>query len=722
MMSRQILLGGIAVLACFGLAIWFYTAETKDLYQEQHAKAQEIFNKMSLDEKIGQVLLPSYALLAESVSLHGEACTKSLMVESHVAKADMIKACGLDQIQRYHLGAVLTGGGPYYNAPTLQNWAILNVLAVSQHRMGSPLDPILLTGNDAIHGNTHVQGAVIFPHNIGLGVSHNAALVHQIGAVVGQDSLVSGFNWVYMPTVAIAHDLRWGRTYESFGQDGNLVKVMGRAYIDGFQNIQHGRIRGAAATAKHFIGDGATQYGFDEGDDVYEGDLSDFWRANGSGYEGAVQAHVATVMVSYSAINDQGAHNNTRMHFGGQWDILNVFKNAGIHGADNTLYRFSGFVVSDWNAHTRAAYFYNLSHPALDLPAIFAKSMNAGVDLFMIGQGETMGHFPEAGGQYTSVGESFNALKDAYQQGLISPKRLEDAVVRILQVKLVMSSEEIVDYSALQKKERQLALQAAQESLVLLKNNQKTLPLNRDKIQNVIFVGDTNDLGVQNGGWTVTWQGQKGDQYFTGEDQVSSGAVTLEQAVKQQLPANTQYYYVNNATQNILPEVLSVNNSIVIAVVAEPPYAEYMGDIGNAEAPDLSYNTGASDGTNKYMKMPQNQILDLQLSDVEAQAIATLRKQQIPVITVVYSGRPIILSNGGIKSPLENSDAVIAAFLPGTLGGKALSKAIFGDYHFRSASKGQSNTLTFPWPENMMQVENHFATGVLFPVGYGLAD
>ncbi|MBP9727222.1 MAG: glycoside hydrolase family 3 protein [Gammaproteobacteria bacterium] len=721
-MNRKILIGSIAMLASFGLAIWFYAAETKDLYQAQHAQAQEIFNKMSLDEKLGQLLFPSYVLLADSVSPNGEACEKSLVAENHTAKDDIIKACGLDQIQRYHLGAVLAGGRPYFNAPTLQNWVDLNALAVSQHDFNNSLDPVLLTGNDAIHGNMHLQGAVIFPHNIGLGVTHDAELIQQMSALVGQDSLASGFNWVFMPTVAIAHDLRWGRTYESFGQDGALVKTLSRAYINGFQNIQHGHIIGPLATAKHFIGDGATQYGFDEGDDAYEGNLSDFWRANGSGYEGALQAHVATVMVSYSAINDQGTHNNTRMHFGGQWDILNVFKNAGIHGADNALYRFSGFVVSDWNAHTRAAYVYNLSHPALDLPAVFAKSMNAGVDMFMIGEGETMGHFPESGGQYTSVGESLDAIKSAYQQGLISPKRLEDAVIRILQVKLAMNSEKAMDYSALQEKERQLALQAAQESLVLLKNNQKILPVNRDKIHNVIFVGDTNDLGVQNGGWTVTWQGQKGDQYFTGEDQSSSGAVTLELAIKQKLNAETQYYYVNNATKNTLPEKLSADNSIVIVVVAEPPYAEYMGDIGNAAAPDLWYNIGASSDTNKYMKMPQNQILDLQLSDVEAQAIATLRKQQIPAITVVYSGRPIILSNGGIKSPLENSDAVIAAFLPGTLGGKALSNAIFGDYHFRSASKGQSNTLTFSWPENMTQVENHFATGVLFPVGYGLAD
>jgi beta-glucosidase len=721
-MNKKII-GSLAVLFCLGggITIWVYdAAQTQDIYQSQRTHAKEIFNKMSLDEKIGQLLFPSYQLLADIVSPNGERCTEALVVENHATKADIIKACGLDQIQRYHLGAVLAGGGPYFNAPTLENWADLNVLAVSQH--DNILDPLLLTGNDAIHGNMHVQGAVIFPHNIGLGVTHDAELIRQIGHVVGQDSLASGFNWVFMPTLAIAHDLRWGRTYESFAQDGALVKILGRAYIEGFQNIQNNDITGVMATAKHFIGDGATKHGFDEGDDAYSGSLKDFWFANGAGYEGALQAHVATLMVSYNAINDQGTHNNTLMHFGGQWDILNQFKHAGIRGADNALYRFSGFVVTDWNGHTRAADIYNLSHTALDFPGVFAKAMNAGVDMFMIGQGETMGHFPGDPGQYTSVEDSFNAIKNAYQQGLISPKRLQEAVMRILQVKLVMQSHPPVDYVALQEKEKQLALQAAQQSLVLLKNNNNALPINRDKIQNVIFVGDTNDLGIQNGGWTVNWQGQKGDEYFTDKDQKSSGALTLQQAIKQKLSAETQYYYVNNATPTMLPKTLHADNSIVIAVAAEPPYAEYMGDIGNDAAPDLWYNIGVSGSTNLYMKMPQSQVLSLHYSEAEAQAIASLKRQGLSIITVVYSGRPIILSEGGIKAPLENSDAVIAAFLPGTLGGEALSNAILGDYHFRSGAHGQSNTLTFPWPETMAQVENHFTEGGLFPVGYGLAD
>lgn len=711
----------VALCVCFTIAT-YHIFKKEDVYQSHRAEAKAIFNKMSLDEKIGQLLQPSYVLLAETVSVNARACKEVLKDEAQPSKEQIVKACGLDQIQKYHLGAVLMGGGPYFNSPILPHWIELNALATAEHDKGNKVDPILLIGNDAIHGNTHVQGGVVFPHNIGLGVTHDPKLVYQIGKLTGQDSLASGFNWVYMPTLAMAHDLRWGRTYESFGEEGALVKILGRAYIEGLQNIRFHHITGPLATAKHFIGDGATQYGFDEGDDAYSGSLKNFWFANGVGYEGAVQAHVATLMVSYSAINDQGTHNETRMHFGGRWNILNQFKHHGIQGEDKALYHFPGFVVSDWNGHTRAGYLYNLAHPALNLSEIYAKAMNAGIDMFMIGQGETFGHFPDEEGSYNSVDEAFNALKNAYQQGWITPKRLEEAVTRILQVKLVMRPKIDIDYSSLQEEERSVALQAAQESLVLLKNEPATLPLHRETIRNVIFVGETNDLGIQNGGWTINWQGQKGDQYYTDADQVSSGALTLEQAVKKNLPENIHYYFINKMTQDSLPENLDAKNSVVISVVAEAPYAEFMGDIGNEEAPDIWYNVGAENETNKYFKLPQKKTLALQWNKAEASAIQVLKQQGIPVITVVYSGRPVVLSSGGIQSPLKNSDSVIAAFLPGTLGGQALDNALFGDYRFRSENQGQSNTLTFPWPETMGQVEKHFSSGALFPIGYGMAD
>lgn len=707
-------------IALFLLPLLYATEaypQTADIYQRHHDQALEIYKQMSLDEKIGQLLVPSYGLLASSVSKNGVLCRTA--VNNPTTKKILIHNCGLDQIKQYHIGAVLTGGGPYFNPPLLKNWVELNNLAVEQHKAGSPHDPLLLTGNDAVHGNMHVQGTVIFPHNIGIGVAHDPELVNQMAYLVGQDSLASGFNWVYAPTVAVAHDLRWGRTYESFGENPVLVKTLTKAYVNGLQNIHNRQLRGPLATAKHFIGDGATQYGLDEGDAVYQGNKDDFWKENGQGYEAALQADVGSIMVSYSAVNGD----STRMHFGGAWNILNQCKNQGIKGADGTLYLLSGFAVSDWNGSTRAAYFYNQKNkPPLTLPQIMAKSINAGVDILMLGESDTRDPFDlNSLPTFTQVGEVFAAVKLAYQNGLIPEARLQDAVTRVLAVKLAMQPQTPQNYATLQMKERQLALKIAEKSLVLLKNENKTLPLDRHLIKNVVFIGDTDDLGLQNGGWTINWQGQKGNQYFTGKDKISSGATTLEEAIKLVLGKKEVNYYHVNKKQNDVPPTLTSKNTIVISLVSEVPYAEFMGDIGNPEKQDDWYLVGAKNHYNNYMTLPQNQFLGLIFSSEAAEAIQMLKQRKVKIITVVYSGRPVVLTEGDAAAPLTNSDAVIAAFLPGTLGGKALANAIFGDYHFKSDNP-QSNSLTFPWPRNMSDVANHFEKSALFVVGYGLSN
>lgn len=699
-------------------------AQTPNIYQNYSAQALGIYQRMSLDEKLGQLLMPSYVLLAESVSPQGTLC-KNAVNNSQTPNNQLIRDCGLDQIATYHLGSVLTGGGPYYNVPTLENWAQLNAWASKQNKIGNSLDPLLLTGNDAIHGNMHLQGAVIFPHNIGLGVTHDPALLQSIGDLVGKDSLASGFNWIYMPTVAVAQDLRWGRTYESFGKDPALVKTLSQSYIMGFQNIKNNQITGALATAKHFIGDGATQYGFDEGDDAYPGSMRNFWNMNGQGYEGAVEANVGSIMVSYSAING----NNTRMHFGGSenenYSLINQFKLAGgIVGSEGQRYKFNGFMVSDWNGPTRAAYFYNLvNNTSLTLPQTLAKSINAGIDIVMLGEGDNSNPFdPNSRLNFASVGEVFNALKTAYTSGLIKEVRLQEAVTRILCVKLAMKPQALTDsYANLQQQERTVALKAAQESLVLLQNNNQTVPLKRNLIKNVIFVGDTNDLGLQNGGWTVNWQGQKGSQYFKKQDAFTSGATTLEEGVKLALQGMNVNYFktLDLAKLSSITTSFNPKNTIVIALVSEVPYAEFMGDIGNPNVENEWYKLGALNGDNNYLHWPQSQSLSLAFDPLQTLALQNYRRLGLKIITVVYSGRPVVLSEGGASAPLSNSDVVIAAFLPGTTGGKAIASAIFGDYHFRKNNLN-TNTLTFDWPRNRDDVANHFKYGALFPAGYGL--
>jgi len=693
-------------------------------------QAQSIYSSMTESEKIGQLIMPSYLLLAQSPPASITACTNDLQTPNPSA-ALINQDCGLAQIGQYHLGAVLTGGGPYLNAPTVTNWAQLNAWATASHARngGWPQnDPLLLTGCDATHLNMHVQGAVMGPQDIGLGATHDLQLVDQVEQLAAQDALTTGFNWIYMPTIAQVQDLRWGRTYEGFSSDPTLLKSLAAAYIEGLQIIQGGRITGVLATAKHFLGDGGTQYGLDEGNDNFTGTMAQFWTANGQGYEAAVRANVGSIMVSYSAINGD----NSRMHFGGvgSWDIINTFKNQGITDTDGQNYQFLGFMVSDWNGSTRAAYFYdqaNPTEPPLTLPQIYAKSINAGIDMLMVGQGDSTNPLdPSSPPNFSTVGEVVQAVTEAYATGLISETRLHDAVMRILEVKLSMNpkSAPLSNYSQLQAQERAVALQLAKESLILLKNNNATLPLTPSTIKNVVFIGDTDDLGVQNGGWTINWQGQEGSQYFTGVDQISSGAMTLESGIIAALGDNVNYYHVN-PTENDMPLNLNAESTVAISIVAEIPYAEYMGDIGNPNEPDVWYNMGAANGDNLYESLPQNQFLGLQFDPTESSAIQNLRSNGVKIITVVYSGRPMVIGqnlDGNPLSPMSNSDAVIAAFLPGTTGGTAITDAIFGNYLFTSGADGQSNTLPFKWPRDMLDVTTHFALGNLFDVGYGLSD
>ncbi|MBP9743537.1 MAG: glycoside hydrolase family 3 C-terminal domain-containing protein [Burkholderiales bacterium] len=697
------------------------TATPSNMYQKNYAQALLIYNQMTLDERIGQLILPSYTFLNNSVESGSTNCSAALATND---SATIISACGLDQIGTYHIGAVLTGGGPYYDAPTASNWAQLNSLATQVHNANTPLDPLLLTGNDAVHINMHVQGGVMGPHNIGLGVTHDPQLLQAIESVAAQDSLYTGFNWMYAPTVANVQDLRWGRAYEGFGNDPALIKELAGPFISGVQNIQNNKITGALASAKHFIGDGATQYGFDESGDAYYGNQTDFWNINGAGYEAAVNVNAGNIMVSYNYINDPA---NTFCHFGCEWNILNQFKQNGVVGSDGQVYQFAGFAVSDWNAPMRSSWFAT----GVDVPLsqIMARTINAGVDMVMVSSDSYINPWnSNSGVNFANLAQVVNATKEAVVTGLISQDRLQDAVVRILAVKLAMQpqSASSINYTDVQARERELARQAAEESLLLLKNSTALLPVDKARIKNVVFVGDTNDIGLQNGGWSINWQGQESNTYFTGEDKISSGAATLEDGIRTALAAQDVTYYniPESGVYTPLPSDLNNESTLAVFLVSEVPYAEMMGDIGNSNAPDGWYNFGQANLYNAYTPSVQSQFLGLTYSDNQVAALTQLKSMGISILTIVYSGRPLVISeneNGTTyNAPLYNSDAVISAFLPGTTGGTAISNAIFGDYHFRA--NGFSNTLTQPWPANMQQVEDHFASGSLYPIGYGLAD
>ena len=734
-------------------------AETQFSYDRFIPQAKSIVAHMSVEEKVGQMLLPTYDVMVRTDAPNAtEACKAAWPTTEDVVALGAI--CNFNTIAKYHLGAILTAGGPIpfsdMSHQGLPDWQKLTKMTQEYYHQDTK-NPAsvttILLGTDAIHGNQHVTGTVLFPHNIGLGATHNPALIKTVTRLTTNDVLDSGFNWSFMPTIAIVKDYRWGRTYESFSENPVLMKAYARAYIEGAQEIEHGRITGTLSTAKHFIGDGETEYGQDEGY-TYTESLQSIWASQGAGYEGAVEAHIGSVMVSYNSLN------NIPMHFGGDYDILNKFRNVGIQGSDQKTYQLGGFVVSDYAAVSRAAFKEYLLDPTIDVDAMnqeqlqtyyvksIARSVNAGVDMFMLGNGPYANPFNYTFDEstntltnhslayYTEISTVQQALLTAInnyntndKQDSISPEKLNDVVTRIIAVKLSMQSQAIKQNQDINAR---LSLKAAEQSLVLLKNDADLLPVKQNTVKNIVLIGDINDIGKQNGGWTINWQGQAGNEFWAQGSamKASAHATSIEDGVKNILGDSVQYVNENA----VILDALSKENTVAIVAIGEPPYAEYMGDVDNAsrsilfEGRDIHtdwYTRGALGEENPAMSASQSDFLGITLTEKQAGLIAALRAKGIPVVTVLFSGRPVIITEGNARAPLQNSDAFIAAFLPGTSGGQAIANAIFGRYSFKSGTSVingknyNSNTLPFAWPKDMNDVRSH--SYHLFPAEYGLA-
>ena len=553
-----------------------------------------------------------------------------------------ISAISLDDIRRFGIGSVLNGGGSYPNGnrgASASEW-----LAYSQALRDASLDTTqgsagipIVWGTDAVHGHNNVRGATLFPHNIGLGAMNNAELMQQIGEATATEVAATGIDWIFAPTVALAKDYRWGRTYESYSDDTALVQAYGEAMVMGLQSL------GMGATAKHFIGDGGTTRGIDQGNTVLnENELLD---KHSSGYVGAIGAGVHSVMATFNSINGEKVHGSQSMLTGLLRDTLG----------------FRGMVVSDWNGIEQVAGCSASSCP---------QAINAGIDMVM------------APYDWRTL---LNNIVAQVQQGQISEDRLNEAVLRVLQFKadigLLAPGFEVgrsVSADTLgSAQHRALARQAVRESLVLLKNNASTLPLNPN--QRILLVGDAADsVPYHAGGWSVTWQG-------TGISNADfPGATTIKQAFESELTAaGGQLEYSVNGAYSQAPDV-------VVVVIAEPPYAEGAGDLQA-----LNWDSASS------------AVLD---------NVQTLRDQGIPVVTIAMTGRPLWMN-----PQINDSDAFVAAWLPGT------EAAGITDVLLADAS-GEPRydfvgRLPFNWP---MYVNNEVSDDLpvseyLFTRGYGLS-
>jgi beta-glucosidase len=501
------------------LAIWpaLTPAIAKDTALE--AKIVALVAKMTLEQKVAQMIQPE------------------------------IRDITVEDMRKYGFGSYLNGGGAYPNNDKHATPADWIALAESfyQASVDDSIDGInipTMWGTDAVHGHNNVIGATLFPHNIGLGAANNPKLIEKIAAITAKEVMVTGIDWVFAPTVAVVRDDRWGRTYEGYSEDPQIVKDYAYAIVEGLQGSVTGDFlsdQHVISTVKHFIGDGGTENGIDQGENLAsEQDLYDI---HAQGYVGGLNAGAQSVMASFNSWHGVKNHGN-------QYLLTDVLKDR---------LGFDGFVVGDWNGHGQVAGCTNES---------CAQSVNAGLDIFMV---------PTAA--WKPLYENTIAQVNS---GEISQARIDDAVSRILRVKFraglfdkpspanrpLSGKTELIGQAS----HREVARQAVRESLVLLKNNQSLLPL-KPNIK-VLVAGDAADnIGKQSGGWTITWQGTDNkNSDFPGATSIYSG---IEQLVTQ---GGGQA--ILSATGEFNPEQ---KPDVAIVVFGEEPYAEGNGDIDNVE-------------------------------------------------------------------------------------------------------------------------------------------
>jgi beta-glucosidase len=586
-------------------------------------QVKALLSQMTLEEKIGQMTQP---------------------------EQDRVLANAGD-MQKYFIGSVLSGGdSDPKDGNSLQAWSDLYD-KVQAEALKTRLAIPVLYGIDAVHGHSNVLGAVIFPHNINLGCTRDAALVEKIGQATAVEVLSTGIQWTFAPCVTVPQDIRWGRTYEGFSEDPAVVSSLGRAMVLGMQGPILGGPPSILACAKHYVADGGTSavvavpvpgvpagpgVNVDQGDSKI--DEATLRRIHLPGYIAAIKAGVGSIMPSYSMWNGVRCSASKRL-------LTDILKKE---------LDFEGFLISDYEAIRQI--------DPKDYKGAIATSINAGMDMAMVP---------------SSYREYCNYLKELVNEGKVPMSRIDDAVTRILRIKFAMG---LMDKKKVQTADRRLhqifgsadrrgvAREAVRKSLVLLKNENKALPVSK-YIGRIHIAGKSADnIGNQCGGWTIRWQGQSGN--------VTTGGTTILQAIKATVSMKTKVTYSLDGTG-------AEGANLGIAVIGEQPYAEGVGDQS-----------------------------DLSLAKADVEVVANLKKAGIPVVVILISGRPMI-----INDVLPQTDAFIAAFLPGTEG-LGVVDVLFGD--FKPTGK-----LSFSWPKSMDQLPLNIHTpkekyNPLFPFGFGL--
>jgi beta-glucosidase len=550
MRSRQ---PGRLLLCVAGAVLWSAAPAHPTQDPQIETKIAALLARMTLEQKIGQMV-----------------------------QAD-IRSVTPDDVRKFRLGSVLNGGGAFPGEnkhASVGDWVALadRFYDASMDTANGQLAIPIMWGTDAVHGHNNVIGATLFPHNIGLGAAHDPDLIERIGAVTAREVAVTGLDWTFAPVVAVVRDDRWGRTYESYSEDPEIVRSYAERMVRGLQGTPGSKsfldTSHVLATAKHFIGDGGTADGVDRGDN--RSSEAELLKIHAPGYIAAIDAGVQTIMASYNSWKGWKVH-------GSSYLLTEVLKQR---------MGFDGIVVSDWDGVDEVQ---GCSKDKC------AQAVNAGIDMFMV----------------PTEWKSFigNTL-DQVRTEKIPLSRIDDAVTRILRVKFRAglfdkgrpSSRPLANKRELfgSAEHRELARQAVRESLVLLKNEHGLLPLRRNA--NVLVAGDGADnIPKQTGGWTVTWQGtENANAEFPGATSIFQGI------------ARTVGGAGGTASSAAGPKLdrLQARPDFAIVVFGEDPYAEWFGDLKS-----LDY-CGAGGGA-------------------ELALLQQLRQASVPSVCVFLTGRPL---------------------------------------------------------------------------------
>jgi beta-glucosidase len=493
---------------------------SSDMLHSQHykdktisIKAKNLVAEMTLDEKIGQMTQVDHRYLEQ--------------------KSD---------IKTYFLGSLLSGGGSAPDTNNPRSWVRM-YNEYQDFALDTRLAIPLIYGIDAVHGHNNVYGATIFPHNIGLGCSNDEELVQKISEATAREILATGLDWTFAPCLAVSQDERWGRTFESYSENTEIVTRLGIASIKGYQGNNLDNPNSVLACAKHYVGDGNTIFGTGINGGIDRGDVLVDEKELRSKYikpfRSAVENGVGSIMISYNSWQSKKLHGHSYL-------INDILKNE---------LGFSGFVVSDWAA---------IDDIDEDYKTSIITAINAGIDMVMVpGEHSNKSH---------SYIEFINLLKESVLEGSVSINRIDDAVYRILKIKYSMGLFEkpLKDYKKLNEvgssKNRELAREGVNKSVVLLQNN-NILPISKN-IKSILVAGEHgHDLGYQCGGWSISWQGGSGNTTI---------GTTILDGIRDNIGNHSSVTFSKNGDD-------ANDHDIIIAVVGETPYAEMKGDSESLE-------------------------------------------------------------------------------------------------------------------------------------------